>query len=218
MELSELILLLKNHGNEENKKWMENYMRNQFSFLGIKTPERRELVKEYLKGLKVLSMEDIVTLYNKPEREYKYVAIGILTKFQKDLSIQDFDQIKELSLIDPWWDTIDSIGPLIYGPMALRDKEVKERLRGLIYEDSIWLRRISILFQLKYKDKMDEEFLAEAILSNADTREFFIDKAIGWVLREYSKTNPGFVREFIGRHKLSPLSVKEGSKYIDVVK
>lgn len=214
MELNELILLLEDHRNEENQKWMEKYMRNQFSFLGIKTPERRELAKEYLKSLKVFSMEDVITLYNKPEREYKYVAIGILTKFQKDLSIQDFDQIKELSLIEPWWDTIDSIGPLIYGPMALRDKEVKEKLRGLIYADSIWLRRISILFQLKYKDKMDEEFLSEAILHNSDTREFFIDKAIGWVLREYSKTNPDFVREFIRKHKLSALSVKEGSKYI----
>ena len=214
MELNELILLLESHRNVENQNWMEKYMRNQFPFLGIKTPERRELAKEYLKNLKVLSMEDVITLYNIGEREYKYVAIGILTKFQKDLSNQEFDQIKELSLIEPWWDTIDSIAPLIYGPMALRDKEVKEKLRGLIYEDSIWLRRISILFQLKYKDKMDEALLAEAILSNADTREFFIDKAIGWVLREYSKTNLAFVREFIRNHKLSTLSVKEGSKYI----
>jgi len=214
MELNELILLLENHRNEENQKWMEKYMRNQFAFLGIKTPERREMAKEYLKSLKVLSVEDVITLYNKQEREYKYVAIGILTKFQKDLSIQDFDQIKELSLIELWWDTIDSIAPLIYGPMALRDKAVKEKLRGLIYADSIWLRRISILFQLKYKDKMDEEFLTEAILNNSDTHEFFIDKAIGWVLREYSKTNPDFVLSFLGKHKLSTLSVKEGSKYI----
>ena len=214
MELNELILLLEDHRNAENQEWMEKYMRNQFSFLGIKTPERRELAKAYLKGLKALSMADVFTLYNKPEREYKYSAIGILTKFQKNLSIQDFEEIKALSLIEPWWDTIDSIGPLIYGPMALRDIAVKEKLRELIYADSIWQRRISILFQLKYKDKMDEDFLAEAILQNADTREFFLDKAIGWVLREYSKTNPGFVREFIRQHKLSTLSVKEGSKYI----
>lgn len=214
MELNELILLLEDHRNAENQEWMEKYMRNQFSFLGIKTPERRELAKAYLKGLKALSMADVFTLYSKPEREYKYIAIGILTKFQKNLSIQDFEEIKALSLIEPWWDTIDSIGPLIYGPMALRDLAVKEKLRELIYADSIWQRRISILFQLKYKDKMDEDFLAEAILQNADKREFFLDKAIGWVLREYSKTNPGFVREFIRQHKLSTLSVKEGSKYI----
>ena len=214
MELNELILLLEDHRNADNQEWMEKYMRNQFSFLGIKTPERRELAKAYLKGLKALSMADVFTLYNKPEREYKYIAIGILTKFQKNLSIQDFEEIKALAIIEPWWDTIDSIGPLIYGPMALRDIAVKEKLRELIYADSIWQRRISILFQLKYKDKMDEDFLAEAILQNADTREFFLDKAIGWVLREYSKTNPGFVREFIRQHKLSTLSVKEGSKYI----
>lgn len=214
MELNELIRLLEDHRNEENQVGMVKYMRNQFPYLGIKTPQRRELVKEYMKELKVLSMEEVKTLYNKPEREFKYVAIGILTKFQKNLSVENFDEIKELSLIEPWWDTIDSIGPLIYGPMALRDKEVKEKLRELIYADSIWLRRISILFQLKYKEKMDETFLTEAILANSDTREFFLNKAIGWILREYSKTNPRFVREFIGNHKLSALSVKEGSKYI----
>lgn len=214
MELNELIRLLEDHRNEENQVGMVKYMRNQFPYLGIKTPQRRELVKEYMKELKVLSMEEVKTLYNKPEREFKYVAIGILTKFQKNLSVENFDEIKELSLIEPWWDTIDSIGPLIYGPMALRDKEVKEKLRELIYADSIWLRRISILFQLKYKEKMDEKFLTEAILANSDTREFFLNKAIGWILREYSKTNPRFVREFIGNHKLSALSVKEGSKYI----
>lgn len=214
MELNELIRLLEDHRNEENQVGMVKYMRNQFPYLGIKTPQRRELVKEYMKELKVLSMEEVKTLYNKPEREFKYVAIGILTKFQKNLSVENFDEIKELSLIEPWWDTIDSIGPLIYGPMALRDKEVKEKLRELIYADSIWLRRISILFQLKYKEKMDEKFLMEAILANSDTREFFLNKAIGWILREYSKTNPQFVREFIGNHKLSALSVKEGSKYI----
>lgn len=214
MELNELIRLLEDHRNEENQVGMVKYMRNQFPYLGIKTPQRRELVKEYMKELKVLSMEEVKTLYNKPEREFKYVAIGILTKFQKNLSVENFDEIKELSLIEPWWDTIDSIGPLIYGPMALRDKEVKEKLRELIYADSIWLRRISILFQLKYKEKMDEKFLMEAILANSDTREFFLNKAIGWILREYSKTNPRFVREFIGNHKLSALSVKEGSKYI----
>lgn len=214
MELNELIRLLEDHRNEENQVGMVKYMRNQFPYLGIKTPQRRELVKEYMKELKVLSMEEVKTLYNKPEREFKYVAIGILTKFQKNLSVENFDEIKELSLIEPWWDTIDSIGPLIYGPMALRDKEVKEKLRELINADSIWLRRISILFQLKYKEKMDEKFLTEAILANSDTREFFLNKAIGWILREYSKTNPRFVREFIGNHKLSALSVKEGSKYI----
>jgi len=214
MELNELILLLENHRNEENQKWMEKYMRNQFPFLGIKTPERRELTKEYLKNLKELSLADIQTLYKKPEREFKYVAIAILTKFEKRLTIEDFDQIKELSLIEPWWDTIDSIAPSIYGLLALRDVEVKEKLRGFIYEDNLWLKRSSILFQLKYKEKMDEAFLTEAILANADTSEFFINKAIGWILREYSKTNPEFVREFIGKHKLSPLSVKEGRKYI----
>jgi len=214
MELSDLIGILESHRNEENRIGMENYMRNQFPYLGIKTPERRELVREYMKGLKVFSFEDVETLYHLREREYKYVALGILVKFENSLTLLDFEKIRDLALIEPWWDTIDSIGPSIFGPMAIRDEEVKGRLRGFIREDSIWLRRISILFQLKYRNKMDEAFLEEAILSNADTQEFFIDKAIGWILREYSKTNPIYVREFLKAHKLSRLSTKEGGKYL----
>lgn len=214
MELSDLIEVLESHRDEENRIAMEKYMRNQFPYLGIKTPERRELVREYMKGLRVFSFEDVETLYHKREREYKYVALGILGKFEKSLTLSDFDKIRDLALIEPWWDTIDSIGPSLFGPMALRDDAVKERLRGFIWEDSIWLRRVSILFQLKYKGRMDEAFLEEAILSNADTHEFFIDKAIGWLLREYSKTNPDYVREFLNQHKLSRLSTKEGGKYL----
>jgi 3-methyladenine DNA glycosylase AlkD len=83
-------------------------------------------------------------------------------------------------------------------------------------DENIWLRRIAIDHQLARKDKTDTALLEQIIVNNLGQREFFINKAIGWSLREYSKTNPDWVRGFIEQHKdgLSPLSVREGSKYL----
>lgn len=210
-ELKERLILL---GNEENRFYMEKYMRNQFSFIGVKTPERRGVMKEFLKTYEVFSLEDVEELYAEKEREYKYCALSLLEKYVGELDHQHTARLLRLALTEPWWDTIDGFGPSVFGPMVLKDEKVKETMRNLIYEENIWLKRISILFQLKYKEKMDEILLTEAIVNNADTKEFFVDKAIGWVLREYSKTNPEFVRAFIGKNKLSSLSVRECSRYI----
>jgi 3-methyladenine DNA glycosylase AlkD len=76
------------------------------------------------------------------------------------------------------------------------------------------LNRSSLLFQLKYKNKTDTRLLGSYINNLSGSKEFFIQKAIGWMLREYSKTDPAWVRKFIRENKLANLSVKEGSKYI----
>jgi 3-methyladenine DNA glycosylase AlkD len=80
--------------------------------------------------------------------------------------------------------------------------------------ENLWLRRAALLFQLKYKGKTNEEVLYHYIKQNADSKEFFIQKAIGWALREFSKTNPASVKTFIEGTRLASLSVREGSKYL----
>lgn len=216
MDIKRLEALLRSHRNQENQIPMEKYMRNQFPFLGIKTPERRGIIREFLKMEKDRSftLEDAEYLYSLPEREFKYAAIHLLVKYEKKWTREDVDRILSLALTEPWWDTIDSFAPSIFGPMALREKEVKEKMRELIYEEDRWKKRISILFQLKYKNLMDEEHLTEAIVHNLHTREFFVDKAIGWILREYAKTSETFVREFMKRDDLSALSRREAGKHL----
>ena len=76
------------------------------------------------------------------------------------------------------------------------------------------LVRIAILFQLKYKDKTDAALLVQIVDRNSDSREFFVAKAIGWALREYSKTNKEWVRSFLQSHNLQPLSVREAIRYL----
>ena len=92
--------------------------------------------------------------------------------------------------------------------------EAEKTIRQWLESDNIWLKRVSINFQLRCKEKTNTALLKEAILKNADTGEFFVDKAIGWSLREYSKVNPDWVRQFLAENELSALSKKEAGKYL----
>ncbi len=92
----------------------------------------------------------------------------------------------------------------------IRQKEVRQFSES----SNIWLIRTSILFQLKYKDKTDTDLLATMIEENAGTGEFFIDKAIGWVLRQYARTDEEWVLDFLDTHTLAPLSIKEAEKHL----
>ena len=212
-----IIELFYENKNDELALPMAKYMKNKFPFLGIKTPERKELAKDFLKDRKKDNEVDwdfVFRCFQLPEREFQYLAISYMDTVKNIFSINDMDNIEKLIKTKSWWDSVDSINPIV-GHICLNNSDVREKyVDKWIYSESIWLKRVSILFQLKYKEKTDTEFLAKAILNNADTKEFFVDKAIGWSLREYSKTNKEWVREFINNSNLSKLSDREGSKYI----
>lgn len=203
--------------NEEQAVPMAKYMKNHFPFLGLKTPERRALAKEFFrerKKDKEIDWDFIFKCYELPEREFQYLAIGYMAKVVDLFTPEDMDKIEKLITTKSWWDSVDSINSIV-GHIAMKYPEVKETtILKWMESDNIWLNRISIIFQLKYKEKTDTKFLEKAILTNANTDEFFINKAIGWALREYSKTNKDWVRGFIDNNQLSKLSVREGSKYI----
>jgi 3-methyladenine DNA glycosylase AlkD len=113
------------------------------------------------------------------------------------------------------WDTIDGLDRVV-GNIALVYPEVNSILLEWSKDENLWLRRIAIDHQLIRKDKTDIELLEKILVNNLGQSEFFINKAIGWSLRDYSKTNPDWVRNFIKRYqnKLAPLSIKDASKYI----
>ena len=207
-----------NSKNEENAYYMAKYMKDKFPFLGLKRPERVALSKEFLKLKKKdkeIDWEFIFKCYDMPEREFHYLAIDYMDKVKDLFMPNDMGNIEKLIMTKSWWDTVDYINKIV-GHIAMKYPEVKDSIiRRWIYSDNIWLKRISIIFQLKYKEKTDKDFLKEAILNNSQTDEFFINKAIGWALREYSKTNKEWVKDFIENNSLSNLSVREGSRYLD---
>lgn len=153
--------------------------------------------------------------WNNPYRELQYVAMDYLTSMQKNLTPMDIPEIKDLILTKSWWDTIDGLDRII-GNIALSYPDINNTLLAWSVDENIWLRRIAIDHQLHRKDKTNTKLLAEIIINNLGSSEFFINKTIGWSLRDYSKTNPEWVKCFIEKHKkqLAPLSIKEASKYI----
>lgn len=211
--------LFEQNRNDEQAIPMENYMKNHFPFLGIKTPLRRELLKQFFAESGILketfNHDFVLVLWEKEEREYQYAALDYMGKSIKKLQKSDITLMEQLITSKPWWDTIDTIAPHAVGKIASDYPEViQENIEGWAYGEHLWLRRAAILFQLKYKDRTNEELLYRYIVHNANSKEFFIQKAIGWVLREYSKTNRKSVKSFIDNHELPKLSIREGSKYL----
>ncbi|MGP7818644.1 DNA alkylation repair protein [Niallia sp. 01092] len=205
--------------NEEQAIPMQKYMKDHFPFLGIKKPERSQLVKQFFQKSEILKddfqQEFVWALWQEPEREYHYTALDYIGKFLKQLEPSDLPLMEKLIMTKSWWDTVDGIASNAVGKIAAQfPKVISETIEGWAYGDHLWLQRASIIFQLKYKTATNEELLYRYMIQHADSKEFFIQKAIGWALREYSKTNPQSVRAFIDEHSLPKLSVREGSKYI----
>lgn len=204
--------------DEENAISMAKYMRNLFLFYGIPTPKRKAVYKDFLKEEKSLGKIDWEFLnqcYQDLHREFQYFVCDYLLAMKEYLTYEDLPKIKQYITKKEWWDTIDCFDSVI-GEIGLRDSRVDELMLVWSKEEDFWLRRIAIDHQLNRKEKTNKELLEKIIVNNLGSSEFFINKAIGWSLREYSKTNPAWVKNFINRYKdkLDKLSIREASKYI----
>ncbi|ELK44577.1 DNA alkylation repair protein [Halobacillus sp. BAB-2008] len=210
---------LASNKNEKNKMPMEAYMKHHFSFFGIKAPDRRLLCrpiwKEYRNIEEAERMEAAKLLFDMEERECHYAAIELLERGTKKTLPSAIDGYKQLLETKPWWDTVDPIASKLCGAFFLRYPDF---LRPVTEEwsrsETMWLRRSSLLHQLRYKEKTDRDLLYHVIHELKEEREFFIEKAIGWALREYSKTAPEAVLLFVESHPLRPLSRREALKWM----
>lgn len=214
-----LIRLFEENRNTEQAIPMQRYMKGKFPFLGIKTPERRAIMKKFYSESGILKQpfqkEFVLTLWKKEEREFQNAALDYIDRSLKKLEKDDIYFIEQLITTKSWWDTVDMLAQKPVGEIAKHNPDViPEIIEGWAYGVDLWLRRTAILFQLKYKSETDDKLLYRYIRQNKDSKEFFIQKAIGWALREYSKTNPESVKQFITENKLAKLSVREGSKYL----
>ena len=197
---------------------MEAYMRHQFPFLGIAGPERNALYKKYFpeaKKTKVIDWDFVDTCWEKEPREYQYVAANYLKAMQSYLTKDDLPKLERLVVTKSWWDTVDILDRVV-GSLVAGNPELEEVLLKWSLSDNIWLRRVAIDHQLLRKEKTNVQLMEKILLNNMDQTEFFINKAIGWALRDYSKTNPEWVARFIEKNKkrMAELSIKEASKYL----
>lgn len=204
--------------NGEKARGMAAYMKDKFPFLGLGRPERAVLQREFIRRAKKATAVDwalVDRLWGLPEREFQYLAVDYLTALSGRLAAGDIGRVAGLVAAKSWWDTVDALAANIIGQLCAKHNYL---VKGYILPWSaganIWLARAAILFQLKYKEKTDTEVLGLIIGNTCGTKEFFLNKAIGWALREYSKTDKEWVRAFIAGQPLHPLSVREGSKYL----
>ncbi|MDR1720279.1 MAG: DNA alkylation repair protein [Dysgonamonadaceae bacterium] len=196
---------------------MAAYMKHICPFLGIPKPRRAELSKPFLKEAKTHTSVDWAFVEEcwRGEREFQYLALEYLRTVAKLLTINDIPRLRQLAVTKSWWDTIDILDRIV-GGIALMDPAVNDILLAWSKDDNFWLRRIAIDHQLLRKEKTDTVLLEKIIVNNLGQKEFFINKAIGWSLREYSKTNPEWVRAFLAKYKdkMANLSVREAGKYV----
>lgn len=211
-------ILFEQYSNSEKAIEMSKYMRNMFKFYGIPTSIRKSLYKDFLKEEKQSKQVDwnfLNQCFQDEHREFQYLVYDYLIKLNKFLSYEDISKIENYIRNKQWCDTIDFFDQVI-GTIGLNDPRVDSLMLAWSKDPNFWVRRLAIDHQLGRKEKTNTKLLEQILVNNLNSDEFFINKAIGWALRDYSKTNPEWVRKFIQSHKenMAKLSIKEASKYI----
>jgi 3-methyladenine DNA glycosylase AlkD len=215
-------LLLK-HADSKLAPWMERYMRDQFNYLGIKSPRLTILLRQHVAvhGLPPLADLDRILrdLWALPQREFQYAATSLLARSENHLPSGFIRTLEYLLVTKSWWDTVDTISTGTLGVHFKRYPAVKAKyLAKWRKSKNFWLRRAAILFQLNYKQDTDFALMKQIIRENLGSRESFINKAIGWALRQYTRIDPRGVRKFVAETPLSPLSAREALKWLERIR
>lgn len=218
--VSQIKTLFEKNADPSQAPVMKKYLRDQFEHLGIKTPQRAALQKEFYAehGLpKVAELDSILRdLWSLPEREFQYAGVGLLGRLSDQIPPEFIDTIEYLIVTKSWWDTVDSLAAGTVDTHFKRYPAIRKKvLTRWRKSENFWLRRTCILFQLDYKQETDFDLLCDIIRENLGSGEFFINKAIGWALRQYARTDSKAVKKFVKETKdLNPLSRREAMKHL----
>ncbi len=212
---------LKRTSDQATAIGMQKYMKTDQPFYGVKTPVRKKIYKAATRAYPINSRkeyEDIIEeLWGGPFREEMYQALEVAQNTRAFHGTESLPLYEKMIHSSPNWDTLDWLATRVIGSLIIEDRRLESKLIEWSESGNFWVRRASLLAHLKHKDETNFNLLAETILKLAHEEEFFIRKAIGWVLREYSYTNPRWVIEFVTNHQetLSSLSKREAMKHIN---
>lgn len=220
--VAEVCTAIRSAGDAERAVSQQRYMKSALPYRGISSPELRTLLKPVL-AQRIDDRREweraIRELYGEAEfREERYAAIALLRhrhyRSWRDSSVMAL--VRELIVQGAWWDLVDDLVHVVGEVRLLDPAGERERLRGWSVDENLWLRRASIISQLHAKDRTDTVLMTEVIDANLTDREFFIRKAIGWALREYARTDPAWVLNFVAEREdtLSGLSRREALKHL----
>jgi 3-methyladenine DNA glycosylase AlkD len=197
---------------------MAKYMKNHFPFFGIKSKEREVLFKQFLKENPPPQLEEAQTvaweLYTQPDRECHYCAIALMAHIKKQWTVETIDFFEKLIIHQSWWDSVDYISGELVSEYFKKYPFQKQAITARwMASNNIWLQRVCLIFQLKYKKQTDTALLVSFIRQLNGSKEFFIQKAIGWALRQYARTDAAWVQHFAETTPLMPLSKREALKH-----
>lgn len=207
------------HSNEQIAAQQKAYLKNKFEHFGIKSPVRRTISKRLLAKETLPTREEIPfiikELWNQKQREFHHFGLDLCAKYVRNIEQKELLLYEFMVTHNSWWDTVDFIAVNLMGPYFRKfESDIDLKVNEWIGSDNLWLQRCSLIFQLKYKDYTNTDRLSYCIHQLKDTKEFFLNKAIGWALREYSKTNPNWVINFVDNTQLHSLSQREALKRI----
>ena len=208
------------HKNEYNAERMSKYMLNKFEFFGIQSPLRKQLAASFIHEHGIPAPEQLAEtagiIWQLPQRELHYVIMEICSRKPYMADSNRYELYKFMITTHSWWDTVDYIASNLVGAWLIKHKDKTNVVtHDLMTSGNMWLQRTALLFQLKYRQSTDSRMLFEFIEQLAASNEFFIRKAIGWALREYSKTCPEEVLNFVNNHELSGLSKREALRIMN---
>jgi len=214
-----VLLAFKENANPARAIEQQRYIKSKLPFYGIPAPLIKKIVNKKLINFSISNNQvyrkTIKYFFTHTElREEWYAGLHIALKHKDFVIESNLNLYLNLILRTQWWDIVDAVAINLIGPAINSDSKFKSLLNSWIQHNNMWMRRTAILCQLKYKLNTNENLLYKMILTCSGEKEFFIRKAIGWALREHSKTNPKSVRQFIKKNsfRLSPLSIREGMK------
>ncbi|MCB0771273.1 MAG: DNA alkylation repair protein [Flavobacteriales bacterium] len=205
------------NANAANARAMSAYMKDHFPFHGIKTPERRALLKEHFAVHGTPPLDDLPAIvrsaFTYSEREMHQVGVDLLIKNAKKLGPEHLPFVEEVITTKSWWDSVDAVAVHVAGVILKRHPgEIPAWNKRWITSTDMWLNRSAIIFQLNWKKDTDQTLLFANIDRHAAHPDFFIRKAIGWALRSLGESDPKAVLEFVQSRTLSPLSEREATR------
>ncbi len=204
---------------------MAAYLKTDMPFYGVQKKGRTEVFRLIKKRIPIEDntayREAVIALWSQPHREEKYLALGVARQYSEFVTSENMDLYRRLVVEGAWWDFVDEVAINCVGIAFLRERDaLRQTIEDWVDDDDMWLRRTSLISPIKHKAETDHDMLFDHCLRRAHEKEFFIRKAIGWTLREYAKTEPERVRDFLiaNRDKWSGLTLREAGKHLEIPK
>jgi 3-methyladenine DNA glycosylase AlkD len=221
---SKLRRALKKAANPARAPQMQKYMKSKLPFYGVPSPQLKMILREVFRDLKFQKQSDwqslVLYLWTQAQfREERYAALALL----RHRSAKEFKNQRQLPLLKKiiksgsWWDFVDEISSHALGDLySVNEEFMTSQMLKWSLDPHLWVRRAAIISQLSRKQNTNVILLSQCLKNNFNSREFFINKAMGWALRQYARQNPQWVRNFVKQFAddLSPLSKREALKHL----